>query len=79
MSRLEGHAFENPLEGFLLCNTPSELYRLRKGSDVLIARVNEGPANESHSSKIRKLTIFLFEIMWVNHRVIKRITGLDVL
>jgi hypothetical protein len=28
---------------------------------------------------IRKLTIFLFEIMWVNHRVIKGITRLDVL
>jgi hypothetical protein len=44
----EGHAFENPLEGFLLCNTPSKLYRLRKGSDVLTVRVNEGSANESH-------------------------------
>jgi hypothetical protein len=28
------HAFKNALEGFLLCNTPSELYRLGKGSDV---------------------------------------------
>ena len=37
--------------------------------------VNEGSAN----NRIRKLTMFLFEIMRVNHRVIERITRLDVL
>jgi hypothetical protein len=47
-SQGEPHAFKNPLEGFLLCNTPSELYRLSEGSDVLIVRVNEGSINESH-------------------------------
>jgi hypothetical protein len=39
---------------------------------MIIVRVNKRSANES-------LTIFLFEIMWVNYRVIKRITRLDVL
>ena len=44
----EWHAFKNPLEGLLVCNTASKLYRLRKGSDVSMVRVNEGSANESH-------------------------------
>jgi len=77
ISRLRGRAFKNPLEGFLLCNTPSELYRLCKRSDILMPWQKR--MKDPLSDHAGRLTIFLLEIMWVNHRVIKSITRLDVL
>jgi hypothetical protein len=51
------HASKDALEGFLLCNTPSELERFRKGSNVSVAKENKGFFNRSRGEKTHHIPL----------------------